>query len=245
MVLGEVKLHFIIAYRVQHGTDGLNTIRAQEFRYLLKTGHKQAKSPRKAFDSDFKQYIKEIRQKGHPVLVLLDANSGYDDKDIEELSDDTGLINVLLTKHPDTTPLRTYNRGEKTIDLSLCCPHALRLIKAIGVLEFYRILPTDHRSSFLDLYENLLMTHYRDDTKPALNVPSLLKPSTASRFIEKYKELLEKANLFTKVQRISDRMEVAGREEMAILIDRLNKYDQIWVELVAAATSKVEVNLRE
>ena len=136
MVLGEAKLHTIIAYRVQHGTDRINTIRAQEFRYLLKHNNKHAKNPRKAFDTNFKNYIKDIRQKGHPVIILMDANSGHNDKDVEEFMDDTGLINALLAKHPNVILLRTYNRGKKALDMTLCCPEALRFIKAIGILEF-------------------------------------------------------------------------------------------------------------
>ena len=243
MALGEARLHVVIAYRVQHGTDGLNTIRAQEFKYLLKQNHKHAKQPRKAFDVDFKKFIQDIRQQGHPVVVLMDAISGYNDKDIEELMDDTGLINALLAKHPNVEPLRTYNRGKKAIDITLCCPIALQFIKAVGVLEFYRILPTDHRSQFIDFYESMLKSLARDETKPLLHVPSLSKPSTATAFIANYKALLEKSNLFDKVQQISDRMEVASPREMTVLIERLNRYDQVWVELVMAATAQSRCKL--
>ena len=57
MSLGEINLHVIIAYRVQAGTTGHNTIRAQEFRYLLKQKHTLAKQPRKAFDRDFTSFV--------------------------------------------------------------------------------------------------------------------------------------------------------------------------------------------
>ena len=169
------KSSLVIAYRVQHDSaDRINTIRAQqEFRYLLYNEHRQAKNTRKAFDTDFKNYIRNIQQKGYPVLVFLDANLGHDDKDNKELSDDTGLMNVLLAKHTNETPLRTYNRGEKASDLSLCCQQALRLIKVVGILEFYQILPTDHRSLYIDFFENLLMTPAQDKTELAFNVPSL------------------------------------------------------------------------
>ena len=44
MSLGDIQLHLIIAYRVQPGTDGHNTIRAQEFRYLLRTNINKQKT---------------------------------------------------------------------------------------------------------------------------------------------------------------------------------------------------------
>ena len=167
---------------------------------------------------------------------MLDANSGFDDKDVQDLMDDTGLINMLMAKHPFATLLRTYNRGRKALDMSLGCLVAIKFIKAIGLLEFYRIIPTDHRSIFIDLYEKQLMALAKDETKSTQNVPSLLCPSTVEKFIATYKALLGRANLFEKVQIISERMETATPKEMTILIERLNKYDQVWVELLKAAT---------
>ena len=153
------------------------------------------------------------------------------------------MVNVLLAKHSNEIPFRTYNRGKKAIDLPLCCLQALQLIKAVGILKFYRILPTDHRSLYIDLVEKWLMTQERDETKRAFNVPSLLKPSTAVKFIAKYKQLLDKANLFQKVQQISNRMEIASPSEMPALIDGLNKYDQVWVQLIMAATAQTTCKL--
>ena len=125
MTLGEIKLHVIITYRVQHGHAGHNTIRAQEFRYLLWKNHSQAKNPRKALDSDFKKFIRSICQKGHPILTLLDANSGHNNEDVKSLKEETGLENVLLAHHPTTVPLQTYNRGKKALDMGFACPLAI------------------------------------------------------------------------------------------------------------------------
>ena len=213
MTLGDVRLHVIIAYRVQSGTDGANTIRAQEFRHLLRTKHRHAKNPRKAFDVDLKSFIKRIRQQGYPVITLIDANSGHDDDDIKEFMIDTGMENILLAKHPDTVLLRTYNRGKKALDMGLACPLALRLIKAFGILEFYRLCLSDHRSMYLDLHENLLKASAVDQSKPLFITPSLLKPSTVAAFIERYKALLSQAGLVRKVQQLEQRLESASPGE--------------------------------
>ena len=74
----------------------------------------------------------------------MDANSGLTDPDMIAFMEDTGLENVLLHKHPNTVPFHTYNRGKKALDMAFRCVQALRLIKKIGILAFYQILPSDH-----------------------------------------------------------------------------------------------------
>ena len=239
MSLGEARLHVVCAYRVQSGISGTNTICAQENHFLLQTNHPLAKNPRKAFDSDFKSFIPDLRQKGYPVLVLIDANSGYNDPEILDPMADTGLINALLHQFPTVTPLPTYNRGTKAIDMALACVQALTLIKKIGVLAFYQLIPSDRRTLFIDIYEKMLQALTSDATKTTLNVPSLLKPSTAHAFVTWYKVLLTKACLFEKVKEISDRLESASQTEKHFLIKRLNKYDKAWVELLKSATKQV------
>ena len=82
----------------------------------------------------------------------------------------------------------------------------------------------------------MLLALSQDTTKLNFTVPSLLKPSTANTFIVLYKQLLRKAKLMEKVQDISNRLKTASPKEKQFLIQCLNKYDKVWVELLKAAT---------
>ena len=149
--LGKAHLHIVSAYRVGPGNNGLQTIREMEMRRLLQRRHPLAKSPRKAFDHDIAQYVELVKGQGHPILIFLDTNSGHQQRDIEKLERQTGLINIIQHFHLDLTMPRTYNRGRECIDFVLGCEEALQLIKKCGYLKFYALTPDDHRSMFVDL----------------------------------------------------------------------------------------------
>ena len=102
--LGVHNLCLISAYRVGPGNDGTKTIRAMEMRRLMEVRHHLAKNPRKAFDYDMKNFLREQKEQGHPVLLLFDANSGHSDKDIKDFQRETGLINIFTRLHPLSTP---------------------------------------------------------------------------------------------------------------------------------------------
>ena len=149
--LGKANLHVVSAYRVGPGNDGLQTIRSMEIRRLLRRNHPLAKTPQKAFDQDIARYVESVKSKGHPILLFMDANSGYQQSDIKALERKTGLVNIIQHFHPDLEMPRTYDRGRECIDFVLGCEAALNLVKKCGYLEFYALTPDDHRPMFLDL----------------------------------------------------------------------------------------------
>ena len=90
---------------------------------------------------------------------------------------------------------------------------------------------------FLDLYYDKLKTPQcqEDQTRAHHAVPSLHRPADVRRFLEKYKNLLEKSKILEKVAAIQRRFKVASNTEQKILESRLNKYDEVWVQLALAA----------
>ena len=238
-LLGKPDLCLISAYRVGPGNDGIRTIRAMEMRRLMQTQHRLAKNPRKAFDHDIKLFIQEQKEKGRPVLLLLDANSGHTETDIKSLQRATGLVNIFTRLHQTATPPRTYDRGRQCIDLALGCDESLQYVESIGYLPFYAITPDDHRALFLDLSANLLRSGLCEDgTFTKVTTPSIRKPSQVQAFLVEYKRLLKKAGVLRKVKKIKERFPNASPRERHQLIARLDKYDAVWVELALSATRK-------
>ena len=236
--LGKAKLQVISAYRVGKGNDGIQTIRAMEMRKLMQRNHPLAKNPRKAFDHDIENLIRTKKTHGQPVLLCMDANSGYTASDIKDLERKTGLVNVIQHFHPDIAMPRTYDRGRDCIDFFLGCEEALTYIKRCGYLEFYALTPDDHRAMFLDLDTDKLQGKQTFTTPEVLRAPSLTKPSQASAFIHEYKTLLDKAGIIDKVEQIAARFPLASPTERHHLAQRLNKYDKVWVQLALAAARK-------
>ena len=169
----------ISAYRVGPGTDGLNTIRAMEMRHLMKKKHPLAKTPRKAFDADMRAMVHRRKAAGAPVLLLMDANTAHDSKEMKEFMRSTGLKNVFTALHQRTIPPRMYDRGGSCLDMALGCDEAIQLVKAVGYLPFYELGPDDHRAMYLDLYyDQLQATESTEDVTRSHNaIPSLKKPA--------------------------------------------------------------------
>ena len=237
MQLGDPHLTVIHAYRVGHGTDGIRTVRAMEMRRLARRHHPLAKFPRKAFDHDILKFMKSLRQQNVPVLLIMDANAGWDSTEMQHFLQTSGFVNIFTTMHPDTPPPRTYDRGRLCIDLGFASPDALEFVDECGYLPFYQLGPYDHRGFFLDINYNRLrkpgVTAWQ--TVSVLTTPSIKRPSEVRRFITTYKDLMNKANVFEKVKKIKERYEKATDTERHYLRIRLDKYDRKWVELALSA----------
>ena len=197
-----------------------------------------AKNPQKAFDHDMANLVRTKKTNGHPVLLFMDANSGYTARDIKEFERKTGLINVIQHFHPDVDMPRTYDRGRECIDFVLGCEDALEYIKRCGYLEFYALTPDDHRAMFLDLDTDKLQCKRIFALPVLLQAPSMTKPTQVADFISEYKILLDKAGVIDKVNQIASRFPNASQTERQHLAQRLNKYDKVWVQLAFSAAGK-------
>ena len=155
----------------------------------------------------------------------------------------TGLKNLFRALHP-TTPLpRTYDRGTLCLDFVLASNDAIKLVQAMGYLPFYELGPDDHRSLFLDLYYDKIRSKQcmEDATQATDTTPSLRRPAKMRKFIERYKMMLEKADIFNKVEKIKNRFEKASAREQQHLQARLDKYDEVWVQLAKSALKKMSM----
>ena len=238
--LGHANLTIIHAYRVGHGNDGISTIRALEMRRLTRRHHPLAKYPRKAFDHDLANFIKDLRRQNFPVLLVMDANAGWNSAEMNQFKQATGLIHIFTAKHPTVTPPRTYDRGTTCIDPGFASPDAMDFIQECGYLPFYFLGPYDHRGFFIDLMYARLKKPGRTQwqTISITTTPSMKRPSEVRTFLSTYKALLEKANIIHKVKNIAERYGTACEQERVYLRKRLDKYDQKWVELALSATQK-------
>ena len=120
--------------------------------------------------------IKRQKASGHPVLLMMDANTDFDSPEMKKFMKATGLKNVFTTFHPLTPPPRTYDRGKSCLDMALGYDEAIRLVKAVGYLPFYELGPDDHRALFLDIdYEELKAKTCQDNVTRSHHAIPLLR----------------------------------------------------------------------
>ena len=153
------------AYRVGKGKGSIGgtSIAQQEIRGLLRQNHSLATKPRAAFDLDMANFTIEMQNKGHKVLVMMDANSPIDSAENRTFLTNAGLRDVGTAKHPGIQLPRTFQSGSKCIDEAACSPDLLAWISAYGFYPFFRHGLYDHRGQLLELDCKLCLDNFIPD----------------------------------------------------------------------------------
>eukprot|EP00957_Ditylum_brightwellii_P075303 5721956-Ditylum_brightwellii.AAC.1 len=102
--------------------------------------------PRTAWIKDIKQHINEWKQEGE-VVILINANSGLDDKDFTPFIAEIGLCDIIGDTHGIDTP-NTQADGSKIIDFILCVPDIITMIQWCGMPRFYKGIHSDHQGLY-------------------------------------------------------------------------------------------------
>ena len=156
----------------------------------------------------------------------------------------TGLKKLFRVLHPHAPFPRTYDRGLSCLDLALVCDKAIWLVKAMKYLPFYALGLDDHRALFIDFHYHRLRSQMcsEDPTRANHTTPSLWRPAQVRQFIDNYKTMLEQTDMFNKVAEIKKHFAVASEIERSFLAARLNKYDEVWVQLAKSALCQSSSN---
>ena len=120
----------------------------------MQSQHKEAQDPRKAFLTDITQFLRGEKQKGHKLLLCMDANTPWNHKDIQTLKREVGLKDLMKAANRDSPSPSTYDRGDNLkvpIDLALGCQATADALLTAGFQEFYHLNWTDHRLGELTL----------------------------------------------------------------------------------------------
>ena len=189
------KITLITAYRVCNQTidhTGDKTAFIQQWVLLRETGiHKP--NPRKAFMTDLTQYIKELREANHSIILFIDANESRHGREgsIPTFLQATGLTDILYGKFATDThqPPATYKRGTNCIDYAFVTPEVIPFIKACGYTAFDEVTPSDHRGIFLDIDLQSLL---RCSPSPIESPDTRILSSTNPRNLRCYKAHLYK-----------------------------------------------------
>ena len=131
---------------------GMNSSYMQQERILKQRGI--TSTPQTSFINDIEKFIRSKLTEGHEVLVTLDANEQWEDKDssIRSMALRLGLFDIPKERHPEGVPPSyvRVNSGRR-IDLILGTEKVLQATCAYGMIMEGLDILGDHRPQYLDL----------------------------------------------------------------------------------------------
>ena len=151
------KLSIITAYRVCKGSPQSSSIGSSFLRECeyFRSRHHTSVNPRRQFFLDLQQIIVSLQESGHGVILMLDANSTIQDCDLSLFVDSCGFHDVHSL---DPAPSTYIGAADRRIDFIFACNEALPHITRCGTLAYMEGPQSDHRSLYVDISPDYLVT---------------------------------------------------------------------------------------
>jgi exonuclease III len=151
---GNVMLTIITAYQVCHDNISRNqtkTAYVQQWALLRMVHEDPDPNPRKQFIIDLDSLITKLRNQGHEILLLLDANESLFDTNcrIRDLTRKHKLADLHTRKHGLEGQPATYIRGKRKIDYIFGSSGVAQNTIRAGITSFDST--SDHRGLFVDV----------------------------------------------------------------------------------------------
>lgn len=240
------KVTIICAYMVCKDSierSGPNTAYTQQWRILKEQQPQLDPDPRTIVFEDLKKRITDIRQQGHEVIVLMDANDTLQNtrSALTKWTLETNLIDPLVQRHGTEGEPPTHARGSQRIDYILVSEHISEYVTACGILPLHSICFSDHRALFLDIDLQAFL-----QSEPPSNMSRVSRgiSSEDPRSVKKYQENLLKAlnshDFESMLNEVDKNIAIHGPidsvHEMIELIDK--KFTQVRLDCEKESQSK-------
>ena len=132
------QLSIITVYRVPYNTiaqAGTNTSYYHQWHHLRRQKHKSP-DPRSQVLQDLGDYIELLQADYHAIIILIDANESYDERNssLQKWTTLHSLKDVHQHLHQHDTTISTYARGQKRIDYIFATDNILMLYREVYCL---------------------------------------------------------------------------------------------------------------
>ena len=184
---GTTKITFISGYRVCDGAPEApitaRTVRAQqEWMYAARGTPKV--NLRKQFISDLISLISELKEKGHDIVLMFDANEACrQGSGVDRLILSCGLVDAHTLTSDSSPPPPTHQRGSVKIDFVLISPRLVQAVRAASILPLHDGYLSDHRALMVDFDARAL---FESVTSPVLPPTTRRLTSTNPRSLHIY-----------------------------------------------------------
>jgi len=171
-----MSLHIITTYRVPKTTinnAGQNTSYYYQWHHLRRQGT-PVPDPRQQLLSDLSQYIKSIKNETTAIIVAMDANESYTERNspLHHWMMDLSLVDLHMAMYELDTSISTYNRGNKRIDYIFGTSNIVPYTTHGGILPYHFLINTDHRGLYIDVDIQKFYEEDHQSLTPLLQDPS-------------------------------------------------------------------------
>jgi hypothetical protein len=194
----------ITGYRVCSGsvaTSPTGSVFSREYEHH-RTRYVTSPPPRKLFFADLKEYIHQLQEKGHAILLMLDCNGQLqDDTDLQQF---VATCNLLDLHKSDPAPSTYIGSETRRIDYMLGCSNTAESLQAAGSLSYLDGPQSDHRGLFIDLNTTTLFGQTIAPIKVAAPHTRPLKSGNPESIATYHCSMLQYYDKHHMVKRIKD-----------------------------------------
>ena len=203
------KLSIITAYRVCKGSPQsapLGSSFLREYEYFREQTGKPV-NPRRQFLCDLQKLVVSLQESGNCVILMLDANSTIEDRDLSEFIMPCGLHDL---HYRDPSPSTYIGSSDRRIDFIFGCDEAMQLVIRSGTLSYTDGPQSDHRSLYVDISPGFIVrTPWSQLASPTsrdlyTGNPELVKKYNSSmlHYYSQHKMVERIEDLYTRHKRI-------------------------------------------
>ena len=231
------KLTIITAYQVCKASNpGTNTAAEQQRTRLIqreqgKPMKKCTLDPRKAFIEDLDNFLKNIQDENHEIILMMGANECMYEKasKIRNVVTKHGLTDIHRLNHGEheSNDWNTYARGSKKIDYIFGSTGVVDWTTRCGIEEFNARIQSDHRGLWIDVdIESLLGGKIPDLTPTQQRGVTGKDPKTTRKFRKELHKYLVDHNFEGRTQeikRLTKTRDEKHRDKINELIQALDR----------------------
>ena len=213
------RVTIITAYRTCPGsikTSPIGSVFAREYTYLKENGHASL-NPRSIFLSDLQDFIRPLQEKGHAIILMLDAKATItSDQKLESFIQSCDLYDLHSN---DPAPSSYIGAAERRIDYIFGCLKIREVMTRSGTLSYSEGPQSDHRGLYVDLelgsYFNIKGTEIPPPTHRPLQTgnPELVS-SYHSRMLKYYRQ----HNMEKRIDNLYEKHTSMSRDEVRKLL---------------------------
>ena len=131
-----------------------------------------------------------------------------------------GLVDTILSRHTNTPPFRSCNKGNNVIDFALCSPSILSCITSSAYEPFMINTMSDHRGIVIDFDTQELLGKHEHIVSPDKRGLNANNPIQVDKFLEALQKYWTKYDI---KNRISNAMNNTKTTDIRLVVNSIDK----------------------
>ena len=216
-------------------TAGITTSYMQQERILRQRGI--TSTPQTSFIDDMEKFVMYKLNEGHEILIAVDANEQWEDKNsaIKDLALRLGLHDIAKERNPEGVP-PSYVRANsgRRIDLLLGTERVLNATCKYGMIIEGLDIIGDHRPQYVDININeLLQLNAHDIGSPSSRRLRSTDPKCTEKYCQEVKAHFKNHKVFERLEQLW----METQKQVTMTKDQVKRYEAIDRDVYRLCTS--------